>query len=157
VSIAAALSQLLPAADEADFGFAPPARDRPLLRNIRRDYRSFESRLRRITALDKAGAPGTVTRPLLTAMIGADNDLGAVTDQLATTTRAETDALIAQNRNAYSRSRNLFVGVGAASVGLALLLGLVLSWSLVGPIRRTEARLAEIAAGDFSRHVEVTN
>jgi signal transduction histidine kinase len=36
-------------------------------------------------------------------------------------------------------------------------LALVLSWSLVGPIQRTETRLAEIAGGDFSRHVEVPN
>jgi signal transduction histidine kinase len=40
---------------------------------------------------------------------------------------------------------------------LALALGLVLSWSLIGPIRRTGTRLAEIADGDFSRHVEVQN
>src|SRR5262249_41552760 len=35
--------------------------------------------------------------------------------------------------------------------------GFVLSWSLVEPIQRTEARLAEIAGGDFSRHVDVPN
>ena len=65
--------------------------------------------------------------------------------------------LIAQNRSAYTSSRNLFVAVGAISVALALALGLVLSWSLVGPIRRAEARLAEIAAGDFSGRVDVPN
>ena len=37
------------------------------------------------------------------------------------------------------------------------MLGFVLSRSLVGPIQLTEARLAEIAAGDFSKHVAVTN
>jgi signal transduction histidine kinase len=47
--------------------------------------------------------------------------------------------------------------VGAASLLLALVLGLVLSWSLIRPIQQTEERLAEIAAGDFSRHVEVPN
>jgi signal transduction histidine kinase len=47
--------------------------------------------------------------------------------------------------------------VGAISVVLALGLGLVISWSLIGPIQRTEARLAEIAAGDFSGRVEVPN
>jgi signal transduction histidine kinase len=157
LTIAAAASQLLPSTNEADFGFVAPARDRSLLRRIRRDFTSFERSLRRITALDGGGAPGRVTRPLLRTMIDADNDLGALTDRLATTTRAETDSLIAQNARAYGSSRNLVVVVGAASVVLAVLLGLVLSWSLVGPIRRTEARLAEIAAGDFSRHVDVTN
>ena len=38
-----------------------------------------------------------------------------------------------------------------------MLLGFALSWSLIVPLRRTEARLAEIAAGDFSRHVEFSN
>jgi signal transduction histidine kinase len=157
LTIAAALSQLLPATNEANFGFVPPARDRPLLRRIRQDFTSFEDSLHRITILDGKGEPGAVTRPLLRAMIDDDNDLGFVTDRLATTTRAETDAVIAQNGSAYASSRNLFIGVGAASVGLALLLGLVIAWSLVGPIRRAEARLAEIAAGDFSRHVDVSN
>nr|HEX4318604.1 response regulator [Kofleriaceae bacterium] len=33
----------------------------------------------------------------------------------------------------------------------------MLSWSLIGPIQRTEARLAEIAAGDFTGHLDVPN
>src|SRR5258708_4617507 len=96
-------------------------------------------------------------RQFLARAIDIDNDLGAVTDQLATTTRSQTNALIAQSRSSYASSRDLFVGVGAVSILLALLLGLVLSWSVVGPLQRTEARLAEIAAGDFSTHVEVPN
>ena len=40
---------------------------------------------------------------------------------------------------------------------LALLLGLTLSWSLVEPIRRTETRLSEIASGDFSERLDVSN
>jgi signal transduction histidine kinase len=63
--------------------------------------------------------------------------------------------LVAANRRSFASSRALFIGAAAGSVVLALLLGLALSWSLIAPLRRTEARLAEIAAGDFSRHVEV--
>ena len=157
LTISAALSQLLPATNEANFDFVPPPHDRPLLRRFKRDFNSFERTLRRLTALDRNGAAGADTRPLLRSMIGDDNDLGFVTDGLATQTRAQTDALVAQNASAYSSSRDLFIGVGAASVVLALVLGLVLSLSVVGPLRRTEARLAEIAAGDFSRHVDVAN
>jgi len=157
LTISAAASQLLPATNQANFGFVPPSRDEPLLRRIRHDFTSLEHTLRRITILDGRAAAGVVTRPLLRSMIDDDNDLGFITDRLATETRAETDALIAQNARAYASSRDLFIGVGAASVGLALLLGLVLSLSVTGPLRRTGARLAEIAAGDFSRHVEVSN
>jgi signal transduction histidine kinase len=84
-------------------------------------------------------------------------DLEVAARSLAQAASDKTTALIAQNRNAYTASRNLFIGVAAGSVVLALILGFVLSWSLIGPIRTAEARLAEISAGDFSRHVEVPN
>jgi signal transduction histidine kinase len=47
--------------------------------------------------------------------------------------------------------------VSAARVALALALGLVLSWSLIDPIQRTETRLSQIAAGDFSGRLDVQN
>jgi methyl-accepting chemotaxis protein len=156
-AIAASLSQLGPATNESRFGFVPPREDKVLLNRIRRDYRRFSRTVRRIIALDRAGAPSKESKPFLTVAIDADNDLGLRTDQLAATTRAQTDALISQNRRSFASSRNLFVGVGAASIILALLLGFIISWSLIRPIQRTEERLAEIAAGDFSRHVEVPN
>ena len=154
-AIAASLSQLGPATH--DFDFAPPTGDKVLLDRIRANYRRFTRALERIVALDRANATSVRIQPFLTEEIDADTELSELTNKLASSTRAQTDALIAENGAAYASSRNLFIGVGSASVLLALLLGLVLSWSVVSPIRRTEARLAEIAAGDFSRHVEVTN
>src|SRR5262249_8451478 len=65
--------------------------------------------------------------------------------------------LIAQSASSYSSSRSLFIGVAAGAMVLALLLGFVLSWSLIGPIQRIDSRLAAIASGDFSRHVDVDN
>ena len=156
-TIAAALSQLGPATNESRFGFVPPPEDASILDRVRSDDRRFSRALTQIIALDRAGRPSTQSQPFLTRAIAADNDLSALTDRLASATRAQTDALIAQNRSSYAASRNLVIGVGAGSILLALLLGSVLSWSLIGPIQRTEARLAEIAAGDFSRHVEVPN
>jgi signal transduction histidine kinase len=76
---------------------------------------------------------------------------------LADKIRARTDELVAANRSSYSRSRSLLVGVGAASLLLAAALGLLLSWSVVAPLRRTEERLAEIGAGDFTQRLEVAN
>jgi signal transduction histidine kinase len=80
-------------------------------------------------------------------------DLG----RLARETRARTDALVAADHNSFASSRNLLFGVGAASLALALALGLLLSWSVVGPLRRTEERLAEIGAGNFAGRLEVAN
>jgi signal transduction histidine kinase len=47
--------------------------------------------------------------------------------------------------------------VAAGAIVLALLLGFVLSWSVIGPIQSIDARLAAIASGDFSGHVDITN
>ena len=156
-TITAAVSQLGPALDESRFGFHPPPEDELLLSRIRHDDAELTAGLRKMITLDRAGASLTRIQPILTRVIDVDNDLGALTDHLATTTQAQTDAVIAQNSSAYSSSRNLFLAVGSASVLLALLLGIVIARSLIAPLKRTEARLAEIAAGDFSRHVEVQN
>ena len=84
-------------------------------------------------------------------------DLNQLATELANATTARTDGVIAQNADAYTRSRNLFIGAAAGAIVLALLLGFVLSWSLIGPIQQIDARLAAIASGDFSGHVDVTN
>ena len=84
-------------------------------------------------------------------------DLNQLATELANASAARTDALIAQNASAYTSSRNLFIGVAAGAIVLALLLGFVLSWSLIGPIQRIDHRLAAIASGDFSGHVDVAN
>jgi signal transduction histidine kinase len=78
-------------------------------------------------------------------------------ERLAGQTRARTDALVAADHSSFANSRNLLLGVGAGSLLLALVLGLVLAASVVGPLRRTEERLAEIGTGDFSGRLDVPN
>ena len=72
-------------------------------------------------------------------------------------TQTRADALVAADRRSYSRSRDILIGAGAGSLLLALALGLLLSDSLLVPLRKTQRRLAAIAAGDFAGHVEVPN
>jgi signal transduction histidine kinase len=152
-----ALSELGPSTNEVTYSFVPPPADERVLAQIRRDFRAFASALSEVEALDGAGVTGEQSRPALRAAIDADNHLFTLANELASRTDAQTASLIAANRGAYVSSRDLFVGVGAISVALALGLGLVLSWSLIGPIQRTEARLAEIAAGDFSGQLDLPN
>jgi len=68
---------------------------------------------------------------------------------------------IAAARAAYKSDKNLLtILVGAFtgfSVLLALLLGYVLSWSLIRPVRKIDGALARIASGDFKRRVQVPN
>ena len=72
-------------------------------------------------------------------------------------TQARADALVATDRRSYNRSRDLLIGAGVGSLLLALALGLLLSDSVLVPLRKTQRRLATIAAGDFSGHLEVPN
>jgi signal transduction histidine kinase len=72
-------------------------------------------------------------------------------------TGQQSDALLAANHTSFANSRNLLIGVGTGSVALAVALGLLLSWSVVRPLRLTEERLDEIAAGDFNGRLDVAN
>jgi signal transduction histidine kinase len=119
-------------------------------------YSRFNRDAHTVLQQDEAGKGGTagslIKRELRTTL-----GLVPLMDGLATRTKAQADALVTANSRSFTNSRNLFVAVAGGSVILALLLGFVLSWSLVVPLRRTGGRLAEIAAGDFSRHVDVPN
>jgi signal transduction histidine kinase len=157
LQVADTLSQVELGADEALFGFVPPPADERVLRQIRHDYRTVVAQLATIRRLDSSGVHGFEAEPYIRAAINADDDLAARAADLAERTRLSTQNLISANATAYSSSRDLLIAASAASVVLALALGLVLSWSLVGPIRRTEARLAEIAEGDFSGRLDVPN
>ncbi|HVH50539.1 MAG TPA: HAMP domain-containing sensor histidine kinase [Gaiellaceae bacterium] len=119
-------------------------------------YTRLSAQTRAALAQDQSGT-GAAEGPLVLREIALTNELAPMIEGLATRTKAQKDALVAQNQQSFTSSRNLFIEVAAGSVFFALLLGFALSWSLIGPLRRTEARLAEIASGDFSRHVEVPN
>jgi signal transduction histidine kinase len=103
-------------------------------------------------ALNHVSVPSTLRR--------ADKFAGSYAAKLhalADRTRARANALVAANRSSFGNSRDLLIGVGAGSLLLALALGLLLSGSIVAPLRNTESRLDEIAAGDFSGRLEVAN
>jgi signal transduction histidine kinase len=150
-------SQVELAASEPEFGFAPPPRDKVVLRRIRADYSKIVRAVSRIEKLDSSGVAGFRAQQYVKVARAAGDDLYNRAFDLAYRTTTETQGLVKANRGAYGSSRNLFVGVGAGSVLLALALGLALAGALVRPIQRTEARLAKIAAGDFSGRVEVPN
>jgi signal transduction histidine kinase len=83
--------------------------------------------------------------------------LRRLTDQLVNKAEADMLASVEASRDASETSRLVVVGFAAASIALALLLGYAISWSIIGPVKAIEARLSEIAAGDFARRVDVPN
>ena len=81
----------------------------------------------------------------------------AALEPMAQQARRHTNELVAENRSSFTSSRNLLIGVVGGSLALALGLALLLSWSLVVPLQETGTRMTEIAAGDFTGHLEVPN
>ena len=158
LAVSFTLSQIALATNETLFGFVPPPSDERELRRIRSDYRAITRELRHIQRLDGAGVTNyDRVRPLVSAARDRGDALHALAQDLSFKAQAETKALVQANGNEYTSSRNLFIGVSAASVALALALGLLLSWWLIGPIRRMETRLSQITAGDFTRRLDVSS
>jgi signal transduction histidine kinase len=110
----------------------------------------------RIIGVTQGGAPGSVQSILRRADTVA-TAFTAEVQKLARETKARAGALVAANHTSFASSRNLLIALGAGSLALALALGLLLSWSVVAPLRRTETRLDEIAEGNFSGHLAVAN
>jgi signal transduction histidine kinase len=158
LAVAHTLSQIEVATTEQLFGFVPPPPDERELQQIRSDYAAITRALTHIQQLDRAGVTAyDRERPYVSAARTKGDELQALAQDLSFKAQAETEGLVKTNGNEYASSRNLFIGVSAASVALALGLGLLLSWSLIGPIRRTEARLAQITEGDFTGRLDVSS
>jgi signal transduction histidine kinase len=107
-----------------------------------------------------AASSGTPQRPIQPLLVRADAWAASFAKKLAVLTgktRARADALVASDRRSYSRSRDLLIGAGVGSLLLALALGLLLSDSFLVPLKKTQRRLATIAAGQFSGQLEVPN
>jgi signal transduction histidine kinase len=150
-----AVARIGPSTVPENLGFDPPPEDERDLRSIR------ETTVRLAAVMQEIVAVGEARRDAPDSLRLEADDLSSAINELASEldnrTTAEADALIAQNDSAYTSSRNLFIGAAAGAIGLALLLGFVLSWSVIGPIQRIERRLAATASGDFTGHVDVAN
>jgi signal transduction histidine kinase len=129
--------------------------DPPLVVMLGRQYSLFYP-----IATDASNAGLAHGLPVVSILKRTDRFAGSFAARLralANRTRAHANALVAANNSSFTRSRDLLIGVGAASLLLAVALGLILSWSVVAPLRRTEERLIEIGAGDFTQRLEVAN
>jgi signal transduction histidine kinase len=157
LAVANALTRIPPATLVDRLGFVPPAEDRSVLRRIRAKIELLSTVIREIVKPANRAAPAENQRRLRNRAHQVAIDLNELATVLVNSTTAKTDDLIAQNASAYASSRNLFIGVAAGAIFLALLLGIVLSWSLIGPLQRIDSRLEAIASGDFSGHVDVSN
>jgi signal transduction histidine kinase len=151
------LARIRPATLPDELGFAPPAEDAGFLQRIRQKSSRLSVVIRKIIRVESGTAEGGNFPVLRNRAEQLAIDVNQLARELANRTTASTDDLIAQNAGSYTGSRDIFIGVAVGAIVLALLLGAVLSWSVIGPIQRIDARLAGIASGDFSGHVDVPN
>jgi signal transduction histidine kinase len=155
LAVANQVARIAPGTHADRLGFVPPPEDEGFLRRIRETSSRLSKVMDEIVRFDRNGAEPQVGLHQRAEKLAID--LNQLTTELANVTTAKTDDLIAESARSYQRSRDLFIAVAVAAIVLALLLGFVLSWSLMGPIQRIDARLAAIASGDFSGHVDVPN
>ena len=157
LAVLSALARIGPATLPDGLGFMPPAEDERVLRKIRLTSKRLTTVMRELVDSNRGAVPRGGRLPRRHAVEELSVELKQLATELANATTAKTENLIAQNASSYASQRDLFVGVAAGAIVLALSLGFVLSWSLTGPIQRIDSRLAAIASGDFSGHVDVPN
>jgi signal transduction histidine kinase len=128
-----------------------------ILGQVRVDYETFIAVVTQVIESIRAGkfAEG---REAQIARAGPLADrLERLTNELVNKAEAEFVASTDDIRENYVQARNLLIGLAIGSILLALTLGYAISLSLIGPVRQMDARFGEIAAGDFTKHVDVRN
>jgi signal transduction histidine kinase len=156
-AVLSALARIAPATLPDGLGFVPPAEDERVLTDVRLTSERLTTLMRELVRFNRGATEDGVRLPRRHRVEMVSVELYQLATELANRTTATTEALIAQNAISYASRRNLFVGVAVGVIAAALLLGFVLSWSLIGSIQRIDTRLAATASGDFSGHLDVEN
>ena len=127
-----------------------------LLEQFREDYERFIAVVARVVDLIRSGRIVEAREMQQQASPLADR-LERLTSQLVNKAEADMVTGIESSSSTYATSQRLVIAFALGSIALALGLGYVISWSLIGPVKAIEARLDEIAAGDFTRHLNVVS
>ena len=128
-----------------------------LLDQFRQDYDRFTKIATDVVELIRAGrAPEAREMQAAQAAPLADR-LERLTNQLVNKAEADMVTGIETSNQAYTTSQWTVVGFALGSIMLAVILGYAISRSLIGPLMVVEARLNQIAAGDFSQRINIVN
>lgn len=128
-----------------------------LLGRVREDYEEFIQVVTQVIERIQSGKGAEGREIQLTQVTPLADRLERLTNELVNRAEVDMVASIETSEDAYVASRRVVIGFALGSVGLALGLGYALSWSLIGPVKQMDARLRQIAAGDFSQRVLVAN
>ncbi len=128
-----------------------------LLAEVRQDYDRFIEIVTGAVERARAGQVAGAREVQLSQARPLADRLERLTNQLVNVAEAEMLERIEASQRAYANSRTVVVGLALGSMVLALGLGYVFSWSIVGPLTQIAARLRQIAGGEFTDRVDVAN
>jgi len=124
---------------------------------VREEYERFIQVVTKAVELIRAGKVAEGRELQLSQATPLADRLERLTNQLVNKAEADMVASVEVGHEAYVTSRWMVIGFALGSVGLALILGYAISWSLIGPVKQMDARVRLVASGDFSQRLDVPN
>jgi signal transduction histidine kinase len=131
--------------------------EKELFVRVRQDYEEFIRIVTQVVELIRSGRASQGRDLQLTRATPLADRLERLTNELVNKAESDMVASIEASHEAYTRSQRAVIAFSVVSTLLALLLGYSISSSIVDPVKQMEARMGEIAAGDFGKQVEVPN
>ena len=128
-----------------------------LLGQFRQDYNRFVEIVARGVEMIRAGRAAEAREIQAIQAAPLADRLERLTNQLVNKAEADMVAGIETSRQAYENSQWIVIAFALGSIMLALALGYIISWSLIGPVKQIEAQLNQVAAGHFTHRVDVIN
>jgi signal transduction histidine kinase/HAMP domain-containing protein len=128
-----------------------------LLGQVRKDYDQFIKVVSQSVELIRGGKIADGNKLQIAQANPLAERLERLMNQLVNRAEADMVASIEASGAAYTHSRGIVIAFAVGSTVLALILGYAISWSVVGPVQKMDARFEEIATGNFSQRIEVPN
>ena len=128
-----------------------------LLEQFGSDYDRFVAVVTQVVELIRGGRTAEARATQLQQASPLADRLERLTNQLVNKAEADMVSGIEASTNAYTTAQALVLAFALGSIALALALGYAISWSLIGPVKQIEARLDQVATGDFTQRVQVVN
>ena len=128
-----------------------------LLAEVREDYDRFIAIVTDAVEQARAGQIEAARALQLREAAPLADRLERLTNQLVNVAESNMLERIEASQQAYDTSRIVVVGLVLGSIILALSLGYVFSWSIVGPLAQVAGRLRQVAAGEFTGRLDVVN
>jgi signal transduction histidine kinase len=128
-----------------------------LLGRFRREYDRFVEIVTHVVELIRADRAAEAREIQAIQVAPLADRLGRLTNQLVNRAESDVVAGIDASKQAYENSQWIVIAFALGSIMLALALGYTISWSLIGPVKKIEAQLNQVAAGDFTYRVDIIN